>query len=113
MATHTLPVQVSDDAEAYVESLGLRPEFEAMLEHAKQAIPGVRSILVRVDDSFETGEPIILILADLSQPGTSGPGGSGESAELAWDRWAVETFPPDVNRHFCMMAIHGTGDDAR
>jgi hypothetical protein len=98
-------ISVARDAAEQVAQLGIQPEFEAMLDHTWQTIPGLRSISVSLDDGFEQGtHPTVLILAELIEPGRG-----DHSLEVQWDEWAVATFPADVNRHFCMMATYGTG----
>jgi hypothetical protein len=76
-----------------------------MLEHTKQSTPGLRSIAVSLDDQFRQSDPTILIVAEIDEFDPNAPGMADESTEWRWDRWASETFPPDVLRHFCMMAI--------
>src|SRR5690349_15892086 len=108
-----VPEIIDPEAEAQVEKLGLQPEFRAMLDRIKQVVVGLQSISVSLDPRPEGDDPIILILAALKDPGPDGSNMADEGLESQWDRWAIETFPPDVNRHFCMMAIHGLDDDAR
>src|SRR4051812_32985226 len=98
-----IPINVSPDAAARVAGIGLQSELDAMLGHTKEAVPGLRSISVYLDLRPEGGDPVVLIMADITEPGPDGPGMADDRIELKWDRWAIATFPPDVNRHFCMM----------
>jgi hypothetical protein len=43
---------------------------------------------------------------------TKGPYVEDVSTEWEWGRWLVNTFPPDVYRHFAMLEVYET-DDAR
>ena len=103
--TAELPVHVSEQAEHRILELGLLPQFQAMVEHTKQSTPSLRSISVSLDDQAGEDDSPILILAEIEEFNVSAPGMADESTEWRWDRWAIETFPPDVLRHFCMMAI--------
>ncbi|MDR3633940.1 MAG: hypothetical protein P4L84_09055 [Isosphaeraceae bacterium] len=102
--TAEVPVNVSEQAEHRILELGLWPQFEAMVEHTKQATPSLRSISVSLADQAGVASSI-LILAEIAEFNVSAPGMADESTEWRWDRWAIATFPPDVLRHFCMMAI--------
>lgn len=110
--TFQIPIDESPDARAHVEQLGLRHQLDAMLEHTKQTISDLRAISVQLDP-YTSSVPTVLILAEIRDPGPDGPGMADESAELRWDHWARQTFPREINRHFCFMAMPGTSDDAR
>ncbi len=92
-------VNISLQAADRILELEVWPQFKAMLEHTKQSTPGLRSIAVSLDDAT------ILIVAEIDEFDPNAPGMADESTEWRWDRWASETFSPDVLRHFCMMAI--------
>jgi hypothetical protein len=101
MATTTVHVRVADDAAARIKELGLEKEFEAMLEHAKQAVPDLRSIEVNLYyDPGEPGEPRAVITA--WQKGTPA---LDDPTEKNWDHWVVRTFSPDVHRWFSFEAL--------
>jgi hypothetical protein len=109
MATMTIPVRVSPEAEARVAQLGVRRELEIMLEHTKEVVPGLRSITVSLEDRYDHGdEPVLLISAEVP-----GPGSVDDPTQRLWDRWVIETFPPEVLEHFCFMEVFGTDDDGR
>ncbi len=100
-----LPISISVPAADRILELQAWPQFKAMLEHATQSTPGVRSIAVSLDDQSRQSDPMILIVAEIEEFRPDTPGMADESTEWQWDRWASETFPPDILRHFCMMAI--------
>ena len=108
-----VPIHVSPEAEAHVEELGLGRELDLMLEHTRGAVSGVRSVSVRLSDTPEGGDPTVLILAAIKDPGPDGARMADERPELRWDEWVIDNFSPDVHRHFCMMLMHGAGDDGR
>jgi len=95
-APATIPVEVTPEAAARIEELGMSKEFQAMIEHTKQSIVDLQSIRVtRFDDLDDPGESRVSIQARQHGP---------ESEDLStWDRWGswfVESFPPDVRRYF-------------
>ncbi len=102
--TRTIPVTISPEATRHVMQLGLWSEFEEMLEHTKHAVPNLESISSRIDALDSDDERVILIIAEkAASPGDDGM--ADVSAEQDWDRWAIATFPAEVRRHFCMMAL--------
>jgi hypothetical protein len=95
-ASTAVSVEVTPEAAARIEQLGLRPEFEKMVEHTKQTVDDLQSIEVVVyDDPYEPGEPRMVITA-----WRSGPGSVDDPTWDRWVDWAVRTFPPDVCRWF-------------
>ena len=101
--TATIPVTVTPEAEARVAQLGFRREFETMLEHTKEAVNGLRSIAVSLEDRYDLGDdPMVLISAEVP-----GPGSVDDPTETLWGRWVITTFPPEVLEHFCFMEVFG------
>ncbi len=104
-----IPVTIEADAAARVEELGMQAEFELMIEHAKQAVPGLRFIRVTLeyDPEWPENEPRVVIWArrdDLSvEPSTA-----VLNKELA--NWRGHRFPPQVCWHIVMMACYGVAD---
>ena len=106
MATTLIPVTVPPDAAARVAELGMRREFERMLEHLKQTVPGLRAIVVELDERANLWEEASLILwTHRTDPG---PGDDATDRKLR--RWFVETFPPDVLRHVAHLSIYEVAD---
>src|SRR3954447_14339914 len=109
MATMTIPVRVSPEAEARVAHLGVRRALETMIEHTKEAVPGLRSITVTLEDRYDCGdEPVLLISAEVPDLGPV-----DYPSQRQWDQWVIETFPPEVLEHFCFMLAFRTGNDGR
>jgi hypothetical protein len=95
-APATIPVEVTPEAAARIEELWRSKEFEAMIEHTKQTVAGLESILVtRFDDPDDPAESRVSIEARQQGP---------ESEDIsAWDEsdsWFVDSFPPEVRRYF-------------
>jgi hypothetical protein len=56
MATATtMPVIISDEADTRIAELGMRREFDEIVEHARQTLPGLWKIEVSL--SFHPEEP--------------------------------------------------------
>src|SRR4051812_19362877 len=109
MATMTIPVRVSPEAEARVAQLGVQRELDLMIEHTKETVPGLRAITVSLESRYDHGdEPVLLISAEVP-----GPGSVDDPTEPLWDRWVIATFPPEVLEHFCFMVAYGAGGDGR
>jgi hypothetical protein len=99
--TATIPVTITPEAAAHIQELGLQREFEHMLEHTKQVIPSLRTI--RVEMSYEPdpcSEPVVILWAHRDDPGPD-----PDQTDWDWNVWQVNTFPPDVFRHFAMLPI--------
>ena len=95
-STTTIPVEVTPEAAARIEELGMQPEFEKMIEHTKQTVPDLDSILViRFDDLDDPEETRVSI-----QARQRGPASLDVDTWDKWGAWFVATFPPDVRRYF-------------
>lgn len=104
MATTTaIPITVTPEAAAFIAAAGQQREFEAMLEHTQQVVPGLRSIEVKLDETPETGPPGVVLWAHRDDPG---PG--DDAAERRWWGWQIETFPPEVCQNFILLTIDHT-----
>jgi hypothetical protein len=100
-ATTTVPVTITPEAAARVAELGMQKEFDQMLEHTRQVVPGLRAIKVELALPYDTGsEPGITIEAYRSDPWVP-----NDPTEWNWGRWKIETFPPEVCEHFVMMTL--------
>jgi hypothetical protein len=106
-----IPIRVEPEAAEYADRRGLRAALDAMLAHAGEVVEGLRSVVVRLAVDPEEGTRTILIEASYEDGGE--PAGVEDQPEWRWDRWAVATFPPEVNVHFCFLASPETGDDPR
>jgi hypothetical protein len=104
MATATtVPLIVTPEAGARIAELGMQREFDAMIEHTRQAVPYLRSIEVTLEEPYDTGdEPGIVIWATVDNPHPL-----ADTSETQWSNWKVSTFSPDVCRHFVMLVVYG------
>jgi hypothetical protein len=104
MATaETIPLTITPEAAAFIDAVGQRREFEAMLEHARQVVPGLRAFEVILDDTPEIGPPLVAIYAHRDARGPD-----DDPTNRSFGRWAVETFPPEVCLNFTFLSIYHT-----
>jgi len=95
-----IPVHFSSSAAAeHIAQLGLEREFEEMIEHVKQTVPGTRKIEVILDGLPEDPEGIVII-AHRPHPGGDDP------AHRDWIAWLVDTYPPEVCQHFTLISSY-------
>jgi hypothetical protein len=103
-ATTTVPFTVTPEAAERIAELGMQREFDLMIEHTRQTVPYLRSITVTLEDRYELGdEPVLVIESTVDHPQPL-----EDPSETHWGGWKVDTFQPDVCRHFIMCVVHGT-----
>jgi hypothetical protein len=95
-AVTAIPLTVEPEAAAHVAELGMQGEFEKMLEHIRQVVPGLCRINVRlwVPEDFD------------DDPRVTFEGVRNSPVEWLsriideWFAWVIGSFSPDVLRHF-------------
>ncbi|SRR6266542_385143 len=104
--TTNVPLTVTPEAAARVAELGMQRELEQMLEHVRQAVPGLRTIAVELWDQYDLDvEPRVVILATMVSENPV-----EDRTENALGRWKVTTFSPDVCRHFVILILYEAWD---
>ncbi len=95
-----VPVTIDQDAADRIDELGMRREFEQMLEHALQTVPGLVSVQVSLALPYDTGDEAGINInayqkwtPDLKDPWPD------------WSRWKLENYPTDVWRWFQLMPL--------
>jgi hypothetical protein len=92
----TIPVTITPDATARVEQLGMQKELQTMIDHTREAVPGLVEIGVDTwDVSSEPGEPHVFLVG-----WRAGQPTFPFEVEDGWARWFGRTFPPDVAQWF-------------
>ena len=101
-----VPVTISRDAQAFIDRVGQRVEFELMIDRARQVVSGLRSIEVLLDDATEEMPPGVVIWVHRDD---MGPG--SDPTHRHWIDWMAATFPPEVCQNFTLLSIDH--DDGR
>ena|ERR1043166_8032549 len=98
-----LPVTVTPEAAAHVAELGMQAELEQMLRYACQTISGLLHITVELQPPYDTGDELAVILEATRDLAARKP---GELPTQDFDTWQINTFSPDVLRHFTLLLTH-------
>ncbi len=99
-----VPVTIRPEAAARVTELGMQEELQQMIEYARQAVPELAAIEVEVAERYDMGdEPGVSIVAYSDRA-------FAPEDTTSWEvrRWAVETFPPHVLQHLCILLTPGS-----
>ena len=106
-AIETIPVTITPEAAARIETLGFQAEVERMIDHAKQTLPQIRHMEVilyeRYGDSDELGLSVDVYSDHPFNPEEH------ISSELA--SRMVGLFPPEVLQHMTMGYYPGAGNE--
>lgn len=102
-ASTEVPVTFTPEAEARLAELGMRPQAEQMIAYVREAVPGLTAIEVTIEECYdtrdETGIRIEAYSDRVFEPGVN------SSAKV--DDWVVNTFPPQVLEHLCVLFSPG------
>src|SRR5262249_45380205 len=102
--TDTISISIAADAAAHVAALGLQTDFERMLNHAQATIPGLQKLDATLAEPYDTGEEMTVLLRALRDPASRA---SNDHARRDWSSWKINTFSPDVHRHFALLIAYG------
>lgn len=102
---NSVPVTIDPEAAELVAELGMQAELDRMLEHARQAIPGLLRLEVVFAPPYDTGpDPSVVI--DAYRDAAARP--PYDQVRNEYTRWEIETFLPDVLRHFTLLIWDAT-----
>jgi hypothetical protein len=96
MPAEPIPIVVSEEAAAYVASLGAEREFEQMIAWVKQNAP--RLLHIRVET--RCGAPRGVIIWAHRTPAAD----PAECIELDWGTWVVKTFGREIHRKILLIS---------
>ena len=106
MATTTVPLTIHPRAAARVAELGREQEFQQMLDHTRETVPGLRAIeVIAEEEPYERGHASVIII-----PVRQDPGPGDDPTNRNWGNWFVDTFPPEVCEHFVMVSGYEAPD---
>jgi hypothetical protein len=97
----TVPVTITADAEKIVAGMGLQEQFEQILDHIRQTMPGLKSIRIEYAYPEELGsEPGVEIFVFKEN--------TGEQRDPTWDAlsdWLLATFPAVIWSRFTIHVL--------
>jgi len=105
-ATTTIPITVSPEAAARIDELGMRQEFEEMIEQTRRLMPEMRAIGVTLGYEYEEErDPAVVI-----SPYRPEPDSDRDPLERQWDDWFADRFPPEVAMQFVLLSYYEPSD---
>jgi hypothetical protein len=96
-----VPVTISPEARAFIDRMGQHPEFEAMIDRARQVVPGLRSIEVVLEEAAEEMPPTVVLWTHRDDIGPR-----HDPTLRNWIDWMAATFAPDICQHFTLLPIY-------
>jgi hypothetical protein len=102
----TVPLNVTDEANARIDALGLRAEFERIIEHACGVVEGLRRIDAGLQLPYDLGgEEVVLIEVVKTDPQLA-----DDPTQRDFERWEVDVFTPDVWLQLVTMIVYEASD---
>jgi hypothetical protein len=103
MTPTAVPVTVTPEAEAYVAELGMQGPYRQMLDRILQTVPGLHSVEVILQEPYDLGGgPSVIFHATRDNPHLE-----YDPTESQFERWQIDTFPPEVFTHFVLLTVYG------
>jgi hypothetical protein len=106
MIATTVPVTIEPDAAEQIDKLGLRVEFECILDHVLLTTPNLTRLEVTFPPNYEEPNETVVVEAF----------GDWEADEFrdcrdGYFRWVIKKFPPEASYYihlsFCPVANNG------
>jgi hypothetical protein len=109
VATAVAPtITVSREAGTRLIKLGVQVEFERIVEHVVQMVPGLRALdVVLAHDPECIDDPRIILEATCPDRGAE-----YDATQWNWNAWMIANFAPEVFQHFVLMIAY-EADNAR
>jgi hypothetical protein len=108
MTEATIPVTIAEDAAARVAELGLQPEFDLMIERARQTLADLLHLRVTLEHDPDRPEddPRIVIWAHKEEPTPEKLEDMTEWKE--WVRWEYEHLPVRARLNIHLTTAYGS-----
>ena len=100
--TTTVPLTIAPEAAEHVRRLGMQSEFEQMLDHVRRTAADLRSIEVTLEPPYDTGDEDRVVIFAFREC----PNALEDPLDDQWRRWEIQTFSPDVLRHFVTTTLY-------
>ena len=102
--TTNVPLTITPEAAEHVARLSLQNELNQAIEQARQTMPGLKSILIKLQPAYDLDIPCLVI-----EP-TIASWAAGLAAEESWWKWRGEMLPPQVAEHFALLVVAESPD---
>ena len=96
----TVPVTIAPEAQAFVDRLGQRHEFELMIDRAKHLVPDLASIEVVLDEATDDMPPGVILWTHRDDIASD-----DDPTQRSWIEWMADTFPPEVCQNFVLLPV--------
>jgi hypothetical protein len=104
--TTTVPVTISPEVRSFLDEVGQAEDLVTMIEWARHAVTGLKSIEVVLDEATEHIPPGVVLWAHREDVG---PG--SDPTHRDWIDWVAATFQPEVCQNFTLLSVYH--DDGR
>ena len=98
-----VPLTITPEAAARIAELGMQKELEQMIAYVREKVPGLNAIEVTIEECYdtrdETGVRIEASSDQVFEP--------EDNTSATLDEWVIETFPPQVLEHLCLLLSPG------
>jgi hypothetical protein len=101
-----IPVTIAQEASDHIARLNMPTVLERMLDQVRQVVPKLKAVEISLAPPCDPGDdPRLLVVAIMEQPHSG-----YDPTQKTLGLWMVETFAPDVCRHFCLLTAYGDAD---
>jgi hypothetical protein len=98
----TVPLNVTEEANARIDALGLRTQFERMVDHACEVVRDLQRIDVRLEPYYDRDDDFVQIEYVKAKPLLENDSVGTEVAE-----WEFNNFPREVRMHLTTAFVIG------
>jgi hypothetical protein len=99
--TAMVHVTIASEARSFLDRLGQTEELEKMIDRARHAVTGLRSIEVALDEGTEEMPPGVVLWAHRDNIGPE-----SDPTHRDWIEWMATTFPPEVCQNFSLLSVY-------
>jgi len=95
-----VPLTMSREAADFMAEMRLADAYQQILEKIPSHFSGVRAIAITLAPPYEEGSGPEVIF-EVSRSKTDA---RDDCMEENWRRWIIDTFPPEIFTHFCLLS---------
>ncbi len=102
-ASTEVPLMITPEAAARVAELGMQKELEQMIAQVREVMKGLVAIEVKIAECYDSRDETGVSI----EAYRDGPYDPEDKTSRNLIGWAVETFPPQVLEHLCILPSYG------